>query len=95
MSPKMRHELLSLLGDLQLFKVDAPLPLVAKLISMIADIEHVEGHAILKQQLSVLLIAVFPLEDHKERPEGFTEFVGALIKRIAEQLETEESASPP
>lgn len=89
----MRHELLSLLGDLQLFKVDAPLPLVAKLIALIADIEHIEGHTLLKQQLPVLLIAVFPIEDHEERPEGFTEFVGALIAKIVQQLEKEESVS--
>lgn len=89
----LRVELVALLTELKPFKVDAPMALVARL-AILSELVDKVGEEKMAGQLRVLLLAVAPLDDHAERPEGLPKVSEWILKDLLERLETTESVSP-
>lgn len=85
MDDDLRLRALALVRALKVFKVDAPLHLVAKLV-MLADEVEKAGFEELAKRFQVLVLIVTPVDDHATRPAKFEAFAEAVLIELEKAL---------
>lgn len=81
----LREEALTVVRELQQYKVDAPHPLIARLVRLMHEIDKA-GEQELYKRFQVVLLVVAPVEDHDWRPEGFAKFAELFLIEIEKEL---------